>query len=189
MGRIIQEMATSDFEMASPESADLILDFSSPAGTLHALEMAERLGKPLVSGTTGLTPSHFNQMREASKKIAILHSPNFSIGIAALFKMTEGLQHLPGAKIEIRETHHVHKKDAPSGTALKLKELLGGAPISWEREGETVGAHEVIINFANETLVLKHVAHSRRAFAEGALLAVKLIINKSPGLYNLKDFI
>lgn len=185
MGRMLQELISADDELEqTDEPVDAIIDFSSPTGLLAAIEMALALKVPLVSGTTGLNEEHFEKLHLASSQIAVMHSPNFSIGMAALFSALEQLKNLPGATFEILETHHIHKKDAPSGSALKLQKILKGASITSERTGEVVGEHEVVIRFASESLTLRHSVQSRRAFAEGALLSVKFLLDKPAGYYD-----
>src|SRR5690606_8004370 len=116
---------------------------------------------------------------------------NFSLGMALCFEM---IQKMEGAlkkfcTIAIEETHHLHKRDAPSGTALTLKEILGVEKVTSKRLGEVVGIHQISFSLPNEILVLKHEAFSREAFARGALIAAKFIFNKPPKLYSLRDIL
>lgn len=197
MGGSIRELVEKDpfFEIVVPpetspsneETINIVVDFSSPQGTFQAIALAKKMRKPLLSGTTGLSEEHLECMKEASKEIAILHSPNFSFGIFTLFSLVETMKHLPLTSIEIQETHHVEKKDSPSGTALALKQLLENASITSKRRGEVSGDHEVVFHFPHEELRIKHSAHSRLAFAQGALIAIKLLIEKPPGFYSLKE--
>lgn len=188
MGQAVQKALHPDFTLSQADRADAFLDFSSPTGSLSALELALKFKKPLVSGTTGLSSLHWQKLQEASQKIPILHSPNFSRGIALLLLLAEKARIFPGAEIRIYETHHEKKKDAPSGTALKCQEILGGdIPISSKRIGEVFGEHEIRLSFLGEELSLKHESHSRDAFAQGALLAVKFLLNKPPRLYNFLE--
>lgn len=197
IGKSIQAVAKEEypfFEIISFKSQnhclpDVIVDFSSPQGTLDAIALAEQVKKPLVSGTTALGQRHFEQMQKASKQIPILHSPNFSLGISLLFFLLEKLKSLSTTSIEIQETHHVEKKDSPSGTALALQKVLPSASISSKRIEQVVGEHEVIFHFPYEELHIKHIAHSRMAFARGALTAATLLLDKPAGLYSLQDFI
>jgi 4-hydroxy-tetrahydrodipicolinate reductase len=186
MGQTVAKLAPSI--AASPKEADAIIDFSSPEGTKSALAAALEYKLPLVVGTTGL-PDHL--FDEPSTLIPILASPNFSLGIALYLKWLPALrEQLPGARCTIIETHHAKKKDAPSGTALKLAEALG-VPASIEsiREGETIGEHRIILNFEGEMLELRHAALSREAFAKGALAAANFLVNKPAGLYTLADLL
>jgi 4-hydroxy-tetrahydrodipicolinate reductase len=190
MGQAVQKAIAQnrDFALTAPESADCILDFSSPTGFLTALDLALQLNKPLVSGTTGLSSFHIEKLDASSKKIPILYSPNFSKGIALLFLLAEKAKAFPSASVHIYETHHIQKKDSPSGTALKCQEILGThIPISSQRIGETVGTHEIRLSFLGEELSLKHESYSRDAFAEGALAAVQFLLDKPPGLYKFTE--
>lgn len=199
MGKSIQALAAKEYplfeiismnlkHLSSSHLPDIIIDFSSPQGTLDAIACAEKFKKPLVSGTTGLSQNHFQQMQKASNQIAILHSPNFSLQISLLLSLLEKMKTLPAISIEIREIHHLEKKDSPSGTALRLQKVLPNAPIFSERKEKVVGEHEVIFHFPYEQLHIKHTAHSRLAFAQGALTAATLLLKKPPGLYSLQDF-
>jgi 4-hydroxy-tetrahydrodipicolinate reductase len=191
-------------------SADVLLDFSLPASTGQALEACLKAGKPLVTGVTGMDESLKARLAEAAKRIPVLAAPNMSLGIALLSRMAEQAAKVlgPDFDIEISEAHHRHKKDAPSGTALRLAEVMskarGSAPIdkspqrqgprqpgsigfSVLRAGDIVGEHTVLFAGAGERLELSHRAQSRSTFAHGALSAAHWIAHRQPGLYNLAD--
>ncbi len=184
MGQAIQELVEKDPLLEIANDGDVVIDFSRPAGTKKAMAME----LPLVCGTTGLDTEILEEMLELSKRVPVLYSPNFSIGVAACFELLPTLKkHLGTSEISIHEIHHTHKIDSPSGTAKRMGELLGTGRITSERTDEIVGIHEVEFLLDNEKIVLRHEAFSRKAFAEGALRAAKFIWNKPPGLYSLKN--
>jgi len=188
MGTTLSQLIEKDEGLQETVAdADVVIDFSSPEGTEKAIEM----GKPLVCGTTALPQKTLSRLEELSKSVPVLYSPNFSLGIALLFQTLEEM----GEKLKkystptIHETHHIHKKDTPSGTALKMAEILGIPPIEIEssREGEAVGIHQVDFLFPDEKLSLTHKAESREAFARGALTAAKFLFGKPAKFYSLRD--
>jgi 4-hydroxy-tetrahydrodipicolinate reductase len=190
-------------------TADCIIDFShhSAAAGLSAYAAARRI--PLVIGTTGQTAEDLGAIREASKKVPVLISGNMSLGIATLVEVVKmAVKMFPDADVEIIEKHHNQKLDVPSGTALMLadtvKSVRGNSVflvgrhengrrskdeigIHSLRMGGVVGEHEVIICTGSQTLSLKHTAHNRALFAEGALTAARFIVDKVPGLYAIQD--
>lgn len=169
------------------EGADVVLDFSSPEGTKSAIA----LGKPLVCGTTALPQGVWSSLLALSKEQPVLYSPNYSLGIAACLSICLPLKKIlgPHAQISIQEIHHKEKKDAPSGTALKLAELLAVPKerISSLRAEGAIGVHEIQFSLPGEELSIRHHALSREAFAKGALQAAQFIQNQTPGLYTLQD--
>lgn len=187
MGGKVKQLAEkdSDFRLVDLDRCDVAIDFTAPEATLKHLAAK----KPLVIGTTGLPPEMKSAMEEAAKTIPILYSPNFSFGVALCLDAAAKISGaLSGCEIEIHETHHVHKKDSPSGTALAFAQAVGGTPkIQANRLGEVVGEHTVIFECGHERIELKHTAHSRDTFAQGALLAAKFLVKQRPGLYSLKD--
>lgn len=185
MGNAIVSEIDKDPALTLSESGEVIIDFSTPEGTLQAISM----GKPLVSGTTGLNTKHFELMKNLSKKVPVLYSPNFSYGVNLLFEIAKAYSHQLKniATLSIEETHHTSKKDAPSGTALQLGELLEVTNITSNRVKETIGIHKLNILFDDEELILQHKANSRAAFAKGALNAVKFLLNRPPKLYQISD--
>lgn len=194
MGKALLELVSSQDgyqQVSSPQKADLIIDFSSPEGTKTALAAALEHSLPLVIGTTGLSEKLKQDIQEASFKIPILSSPNFSFGIALYLKiLPEIVKQLPGASYKIIETHHQRKKDAPSGTALRLAQAIGpekNIPIESIRAGEAVGEHRIFLNLEGEILEFRHEALSRTAFAKGALMAANFLVNKPAGAYTLVD--
>ena len=166
---------------------------------------------PLVLATTGHTETQKDAIKKAAAQIPIFYAANYSMGIALLIELAKKTASaFPEADIEIVETHHNRKADAPSGTALAIfdaiKEVRSKAVkklgrggmckrtpeeigIHAIRMGNITGIHEVIIGTQNQTITLKHEAHSRALFAEGALAAAEYIISKGPGLYSMKNLI
>ena len=191
----------------------VILDFSVPEGTLAWLDVAREHDVAMVIGTTGLTESHLAEVADAAGKIAIVRAPNMSVGVNLLFKVAGEVARALGDSydIEIAETHHRFKKDAPSGTALGLarsiceatgrdmSEVLvhgrrGACPrkpgeigMHALRLGNTVGEHSVHFGTLGETVTLSHSAHTRDTFVHGALRAAEWVAGQRPGLYTIQD--
>ncbi|MCH9631336.1 MAG: 4-hydroxy-tetrahydrodipicolinate reductase [Chlamydiia bacterium] len=183
------------------DGADVVIDFSNASCFRKTLELCCESNTPLVSGTTALAPEDSSLMKEAN--IPILHSTNFSIGIALIKKfLKEERLHLQKGYIDIIETHDISKVDTPSGTSLSLaenfeqKNVSLGTPIargeedlvisSLRRKGSK-GSHDVVIDLEDETLTLSHMCHSRSAYARGALLSAKFIITKESGFYTFSS--
>ena len=191
--------------------ADVVIDFSHHSGTDALLEYCVANQLPLVLATTGQTDAERAAIKKASETIPVFFAANFSLGIALLLELAKkAAAALPGAEIEIVEAHHDRKLDAPSGTALSLAESIcsvrpnatihAGRSGSGKRTpdeigihsvrmGNLVGSHEVLLGTQNETITLKHEAHSRAVFAEGALAAAEFLIGKPAGLYAMNDMI
>ncbi len=191
------------------EDADVIIDFSNHVLTAELCDYAIARKLPVIIATTGHDPEEKAKMAEAAKVVPVFHSANMSLGIAVLASLAKkAAEMFPDADIEIIEKHHNRKLDAPSGTALllanELKEVrtdaefkLGRAGnakrekneigISAVRAGNIVGDHEIIICTDSQTLTLKHEAHDRALFAEGALSAAKYLVKQTvPGMYDMK---
>src|ERR1700730_1857163 len=176
---------------AAMKNCDVVIDFSH-ADTVEALCRAALQDRhPLVIGTTGHSPQQRRAIEETAKLLPIVFASNFSVGVNALFALTQKAVEILGEEfdLEIVETHHVMKKDAPSGTAKTLAEILKNArkideeiPIQSIREGEVVGEHTVIFSGPGEVLELVHRAKSRETFAKGALRAAEWVVGKTPGL-------
>lgn len=187
--------------------ADGIIVFPSHLGTEELLRYAVSRKLPLVIATTGHTYEEYDAIEEASREIPIFHSANMSVGIALLVKLAkQAAAVLKDADIEIVEKHHNRKLDAPSGTALLIadgiKEVRKDATYVFGRYGHgkrepneigihalrlgnIVGEHEVILSTDSQTITLKHEAHTRTLFAEGALTVFEYLKNQKPGLYNM----
>ena len=192
-------------------AADVIIDFSHHSGTDALLAYAVERKLPVVIATTGHSPEELASIEEAAKRIPVFRSGNMSVGVALLCNLAKKAAAVfPDADIEIVETHHSHKLDAPSGTALMLAEAVGeareNAPLQLGRagncprkkgeigihavrRGEIVGIHEVLISTATQTVTLRHEAHTRALFAEGALAAAAFLCARKPGLYNMQSMI
>jgi len=173
---------------------DVFVDFTVPEATEVNLDYIARYKKALVLGTTGLSDAQIAKVEEISKVVPVVFSPNMSIGVNTLFSMLPELAKKlgPDYSIEIVEAHHRGKKDAPSGTAKKLAQILANAtgreiPTHAIRLGDIVGDHTVIFCGNSERIEIKHQAHTRDLFAVGALRAAKWIFNKPAGLYSMQD--
>lgn len=188
--------------------ADVVIDFSSPEGTMQMLKFATEFKVPVVIATTGFTPEHEKEINKASKVIPVFKSANMSFEVALLKNTLKKLANqLSDSDIEIVEVHHNRKKDAPSGTAKLLADSINSGldeprKIVYGREGKRqkdeigiaslrggniVGEHSV--NFFNqfETLKITHIAHTRDVFAAGSLKAAEFIVKQQPGLYTMDD--
>jgi 4-hydroxy-tetrahydrodipicolinate reductase len=173
---------------------DVVVDFSSPQGLSAALDWCTSQGKPLVSGTTGISAAEKTKLAKSSAQIPILFSANMSLGIAAMTAMLNSLSALKDLDFQIDEAHHKHKKDRPSGTAILLQEKLQkvlGRKLTLPnsvRGGGIPGIHQVWAMGPDESLILQHTAFNRKVFAQGALIAAEWLFDKKPpGLYDLSD--
>lgn len=174
---------------------DCIIEFTTPEATAEHVKVAEKLGKAMVIGTTALSGSQMDIIKNASGRIPIVYSPNMSIAVNLLFSFIEKATDILGRgyHISIKETHHVHKKDAPSGTAKFMAEIVknisGKAeiPISSIRENEVVGDHEITFESNVDVVRISHSAKTRDIFAYGALRATKFVVKKENGLFSMKD--
>jgi 4-hydroxy-tetrahydrodipicolinate reductase len=181
-------------EFAAIPSFDVAIDFSLPPG-LHALvEFCEARKAALVSGTTGLDPELRTRLAQAAQSIPVAWASNFSLGVVLLEEL---LRRAAGAvpwPVAITEIHHVHKLDAPSGTAITLAAAAAQAqgrspPIESIREGEVVGTHRIRLEGPGETLELGHVATDRDIFARGALEAAFRLAARPAGAWKLPDLL
>ena len=193
---------------------DVLIDFSSPAATLQYLAICQNAGKAMVIGTTGFADDELQIINSAAKDIAIVFAPNMSIGVNVSLKLLAMAARAIGndADIEIVEAHHRHKVDAPSGTALKMGEVIANAlgrdlskcavytregieePRSRQtigfatvRGGDLVGEHTVSFFMQGERLEITHKASSRATFANGAVRAATWLKDKPSGLYTMQD--
>lgn len=194
--------------------AELLIEFTFPEPTLKHLKIMSRLNIPAVVGTTGFSTAQKAELKKLARKIPILLSPNMSIGVNLLFALARKASQVlgEGYDIEVVEAHHRAKQDAPSGTALRLAEVLaqgrgwklsevacyhregktGARPakqigIQTIRAGDIIGEHTAILAAAGERIELTHRASSRATFAQGALRAGRWILDKPPGLYAMGD--
>ena len=180
------------------EAADVVIDFSLPNGTEKVLQAVTRHDKPLVCGVSGLSDAQMRQLDAAAAQVPVVYDRNMSLGIAVLERAVRDavISLGPDFAVVIAETHHVHKKDAPSGTALKLGEAVvqaraapGGREIEYrvERRGEVPGDHEVIMTSPVERLSFSHSVTSRDVFADGALHAACWLMGRTAGRYSMRD--
>ena len=171
--------------------ADVAIDFTLPDVTSEIARIATDRRTPLVCGVTGLEPAAEDALAAAAQHIALLYGRNMSRGIGVMSKLIREAADALGTdfKTEIRETHHTHKKDAPSGTAIALREALGDTSIDIEsrREGEVLGEHLVRFASASESIEITHSVSNRRVFAEGAVAAARWLADRPPGLYAMAD--
>ncbi len=195
------------------DSPQVLIDFSLPEGTMRWLEVCREHNIAMVIGTTGLTESQQAEVADSASQIAIVHAANMSVGVNMLLKVVGEVAAALGEDydVEVVETHHRFKKDAPSGTAIALAKavcdatgrqygeaaVLGRGGKSPRRPGEigmhavrlgdTVGEHSVHFGCLGETVTISHSAHTRDTFARGALRAALWLAGKKPGLYSMQD--
>jgi 4-hydroxy-tetrahydrodipicolinate reductase len=177
------------------QRGDVLVEFTIAAVTVEHVQLAQQLGKPMVIGTTGLSESQIGTLQSAAKAIPIVFSPNMSVGVNVLFELAQAAALRLGAAfdVEVLESHHRQKKDAPSGTAKRLADVLASVrkqpvtsiPVHALRAGDIVGDHTVIFAGPSERLELTHRAHSREVFAQGALKAAQFVVRQRPGLDNM----
>lgn len=174
---------------------DAVIDFSLPEATAAVCRACAESARPLVLGTTGQSASQKEAVHTAAEKIPIVFAANFSLGVNVLFALARQAAALLGDDfdLEIVEAHHRMKKDAPSGTAKRLAEILqesrgsGSLPVHSMRIGDVVGDHQVIFAGRGERLELTHRASSRETFARGALHAARWVMEQPAGLYSMEN--
>ncbi|RZI46197.1 4-hydroxy-tetrahydrodipicolinate reductase [Candidatus Finniella inopinata] len=196
------------------EQSDVIIDFSQPQGTQPLLDRALDFNKPLVIGTTGLTDDQVHQMEKIAKTVPVVYARNTSIGITLMQAVVKQLTKALGDDfdVELSETHHRHKVDAPSGTCLMLAEAVASARgvdlkdvarferhghvgarvpgeigFSVRRGGQYPGEHTVSFLSDEESIEITHRSFSRQLFVKGALKAAQWVIHQPPGLYGMAD--
>lgn len=177
------------------KGSDVLIEFTSPEATMANLQACLDHGIKMVIGTTGLQPEQVGQIQKAAGQIPIVFASNMSVGVNVLFKLTQVAAEKTGKSYTIRisEAHHVHKKDAPSGTAKTLAEIAEKAagtkvrPIESIREGEIIGDHTVVFESGEDVITVSHHAKSRDIFAKGALVAAKFLGHKDKGLFSMQD--
>jgi 4-hydroxy-tetrahydrodipicolinate reductase len=217
-GRMGQAIAAAVAEnpgfAIDPEHGDVLVDFSAPAALQANLDRAVSACVPILIGTTGLDDLASERINAAARNIAVLRAANTSLGVAVLAELVERAAGVLGPEwdIEIAETHHRMKADAPSGTALSLGEAAArgrGTPLKAERArdgtglkrdtgaigfaalrgGTVAGDHDVLFLGPDERLVLSHRAENRMIFARGALAGARFLAGRPPGLYSMRDVI
>jgi 4-hydroxy-tetrahydrodipicolinate reductase len=196
------------------ERAEVLVDFTTPAATLGHLKVVAQHRRGIVIGTTGFSPSELEELKAAAKLLPCVFSPNMSVGINVIYKIIGEMTKILGDDydIEVIEAHHRLKKDAPSGTALKMAEVLarsvnrdlaqvgvyarkgligerprGEIGIQTIRAGDIVGDHTVMFATMGERIEVTHRASSRDTFARGALRAARWLVKQPPGLYDMSD--
>ncbi|MBV8100926.1 MAG: 4-hydroxy-tetrahydrodipicolinate reductase [Verrucomicrobia bacterium] len=226
LGKAIVEVAQSQGDLAIKGatrqdpvdkligSADVVIDVTAPAATITVARLCSESQTPLVVGTTGHNQEQIETLRLVSQKCPVLLAPNFSLGVNLLFWMAETAAAKLGKDfdVEIVELHHRLKKDAPSGTAKRVAELIAAArQSSYEkntrhgreglvgerpadeigvhavRGGDIIGEHTVLFAGLGERIELTHKASSRETFARGAIQAARWIVGRTPGLYEMRD--
>lgn len=179
-------------------SADVVIDFSLPDGTMQVLDAVVRHGKPLVCGVSGLDEGQMARLDEAAASIPVVYDRNMSLGVAVLARSVREAAASLGMDfaVDISEVHHVHKKDAPSGTALKLGEAVavargeegtGSVTFASERRGDVPGDHEVVMRSATESLTFAHSVTTRQVFADGAIRAARWVVGRPKGRYDMSN--
>ena len=198
MGKAIAAAVAEDSHFAiDQDHGDVLVDFSAPAALETSLERAMSSAVPILIGTTGLNEAADKAIVAASRQVAILRAANTSVGVAVLADLVERAAKALGPEwdIQISETHHRHKVDAPSGTALMLGAAAehargsGVAGYASVRGGTVAGDHDVLFLGPDERLILSHRAESRMIFARGALAAAAFLAGKPAGLYSMRDVI
>ncbi len=196
------------------DGGDVIINFSNPQASLESLGFAREKGLAIVIGTTGFSKDQMEKIREFSKDVRCVMAPNMSVGVNVMFKIVQEIAKIlgPDYDIEILEAHHRLKKDSPSGTAIRLGELIANAigrdfgkvgiygrrgmigersreEIGMQviRAGDIVGEHTVIFGGIGERLEIIHRAHSRDNFARGAIRAALWVLNQPNGLYDMQN--
>src|SRR5262245_55656548 len=199
-------------ELPLHTSLDVMLDFSTPKGTLAILPTCLNRRIPILVATTGHSPEQRAEIASAAHFIAVLHAPNASLGVNVLMQLVREAAELLRDRdfdVEILERHHRYKKEAPSGTAMHLaktvQEAMGAAHLQHGRSGQhverkgpeigihavrvgdNIGEHTVIFSTLGETLELTHRAHARDCYARGAIQAAKYLADRPPGRYTMED--
>ncbi|QAU12645.1 4-hydroxy-tetrahydrodipicolinate reductase [Halorubrum sp. BOL3-1] len=208
-GVAVESAADLDGLLAS-EEPDVLVDFTGPASAVAYAEACADAGVPLVTGTTGFDEDGLDDLRAASDAVPVLKASNFARGVAALRRaVREAAAALPGYDVELTETHHNGKRDAPSGTAKSILDDVGDARpdldervhgregdapraatetgVHARRAGDVTGEHEVLFAGNREALELTHRAGDRGVFAEGALDAAAWLVDRDPGWYGFGD--
>ncbi|MCI4624662.1 MAG: 4-hydroxy-tetrahydrodipicolinate reductase [Candidatus Magnetoovum sp. WYHC-5] len=202
--------------LAHIQQTEVVIDFTSIQSTMENLNVCEDYRKPIIIGTTGFKEDELNVIRQKSKNIPVVLSPNMSVGINLLFKILGEVATVLGDDydVEVVEAHHRLKKDAPSGTALKLAQVIADAllrdfdqnavfcrkgligerkqkeiGIQTVRAGDIVGEHTVLFGGLGERIEITHKASSRDTFAHGALRAALWLRGKGAGMYDMQDIL
>jgi len=194
VGKKIDDVQVLD-DIQKINECDCLIEFTTPDATISHLKSLVNNKKPVVIGTTGLTDAQQDELKEASKIIPVVLAPNMSVGVNLLFELVKSAAAiLKGYEVLVSEAHHIHKKDAPSGTAKKIAQIINGEGLGLKtediesvREDEIVGDHKIVFDSPVDRIELAHSAKTRDIFAEGAVKAALWIVSKEPGLYSMKD--
>ncbi len=212
VGKQVHGFTIVDDVAAVVGNCDCVVDFTQHAATVKILEKIEDSKKPFVTGTTGFTDDEQKTIKAVSKRLPVFWAPNMSVGVNHLYRLVDiTVDSLNDYDIEVIETHHRAKKDAPSGTAKQIARVIRSKKAQSDmiygreghigerntdevcihavRGGDVVGEHRVLFFGNGEFLELRHFATSRRCFAAGALAAVKFIMDKPPGLYTIEHLL
>jgi 4-hydroxy-tetrahydrodipicolinate reductase len=196
--RLVGNWGRGDDLDALVREADVVIDFSLPEATAEVVAAVLRHDKPLVCGVSGLDEQQLARINEAAESLPVVYDRNMSLGIAVLDRAVRDAAASLGMafEVDISEVHHVHKADAPSGTALKLGEAIaaargeqgtGSVRFASERRGEVPGDHDVVMSSPTERLTFAHSVTTRQVFADGALRAARWVIGRPAGLYRMGD--
>ena len=195
------------------QSCDVAIDFTTPASSMVTLNAAAKMGKPVVVGTTGFSAEQKKEIAGLAQKIPLVVAPNMSIGVNVLFKLVADAARVLGDDydVEIVEAHHKFKKDAPSGTAVRISEIVADSlgrnldevgvygrqgitertskeiGIHTVRAGDIIGEHRVLFGGMGENFEIFHRAQSRHTFARGSIRAAQWILNQPKGVYDMQD--
>lgn len=212
IGSMIDGIKVTDDIATVVDNCDCVIDFTHHTATVRTLERIQKYKKPFVTGTTGFTEQEQKTIQTVSKHVPVFWAPNMSVGVNHMYRLVESsLGLLRDFDIEVVETHHGAKKDAPSGTAKRIAGIIKNkrpdtdfvygrkghtgerskqeVSIHAIRGGDVVGEHRVLFLGKGEFLELRHYATSRRCFAMGALTAVRYIVGKPPGLYTMEHLV
>ncbi len=212
VGKVLKDTKIMDNLESVIEDADCVVDFTDHEAAMVNSQKAEVYKKPFVTGTTGFSEKELADIKILAKNLPFFLAPNMSVGVNCLYSLIKSSANvLRNYDIEIIETHHRFKKDAPSGTAKAIAEIIKDARpdtafiygrqglvkgkdknevcINSIRGGDIVGEHRVLFLGQGEFIELRHYATSRRCFAAGTLEAVRFIVGKAPGLYTMKDLL
>lgn len=195
--RLIQERPELGLEPVAREQGqdawqdfDAVIDFSSPQGAQEAFSLAKRHHKPFLTGTTNLPETFLFQLQQ-EEKIPAFYAPNVSLSVYFFTELVrQAAKMYAGYDIKLHEIHHVHKKDAPSGTAKKLADAvcMPYAEVTYERLGETVGTHIAAFDSPFDEITLAHKAVNRDLFADSALQIALWLMKRPGGFYTMSDY-
>ena len=209
LGDVVASDARELKEVLATAKPDVLIDFTTASASVENVFTAANMGVDLVVGTTGLSQDQLSRMKQTiDGRVAAVISPNFSIGVNVFWRLIAiAAESLKDYDVEVIEAHHNQKKDAPSGTALAavdiLKKALNDTDVIYGRQGimprgkeigvhavragDIVGDHTVLFAGPGERIEIKHQAHSRTAFASGAVRAARWVVKAEPGIYNMSN--